>query len=139
MINKRSMKAIVLSLLLLGGVWLLASSGGPAPETAQRQDALQAMAPGGSGSGAIGETDRPTISRPTVVNLGDIPAGVYDPNNQYDRWRRGEIDLEEELAAFSAAESAELRRALQLAPSSAVQQMRRRPPALQRPGGRRSL
>ena len=32
---------------------------------------------------------------PTTVDLRTIPAGVYDPNNQFDRWQRGEIDLTE--------------------------------------------
>ena len=32
---------------------------------------------------------------PVVVNLSDIPANVYDPNNLYDRWLRGEVDLRE--------------------------------------------
>ncbi len=44
--------------------------------------------------GAVDQAPREGPVRPVVVDLRDIPAGVYDPNNQYDRWRRGEIRLE---------------------------------------------
>ncbi len=33
--------------------------------------------------------------QPVVVNLKDIAPGVYDPDNMYDRWLRGEIDPRE--------------------------------------------
>ncbi len=44
--------------------------------------------------GAVDQAPQEGPVRPVVVDLRDIPAGVYDPNNQYDRWRRGEIRLE---------------------------------------------
>jgi hypothetical protein len=39
-----------------------------------------------------------SMVEPTTVDQ-DHPAGVYDPNNQYDRWQRGEIDLTENRAS----------------------------------------
>ncbi|GAB4581727.1 MAG: hypothetical protein Fur0022_44770 [Anaerolineales bacterium] len=33
--------------------------------------------------------------QPVVVNLRDIPEGVYDPDNKYEQWLRGEIDPRE--------------------------------------------
>ncbi|MCB8950256.1 MAG: hypothetical protein H6653_19795, partial [Ardenticatenaceae bacterium] len=87
-----------LFLLLFGGIWLLSLTSGPSPESLQRQQAIQAFAPVDIGNrDSIGEVVETSISFPTTVNLADIPAGVYDPNNQYDRWQRGEIDLEEEF------------------------------------------
>ena len=54
MFSRRPVKAMVLFLLLFAGILLLAVAGGPAPETAQRQGALQALAPFGTGRRAIG-------------------------------------------------------------------------------------
>ena len=42
------------------------------------------------------ESDTPPggISYPVSVNLQDIAPNQYDPNNQYDRWQRGETQLD---------------------------------------------
>lgn len=87
-----------LLLLLIAGIWLLSMASGPSPETLERQLAVQAFAPVDIGNrDGVGEVVEQSLSFPTVVNLADVPAGVYDPNNQYDRWQRGEIDLVEEF------------------------------------------
>jgi hypothetical protein len=67
------------------------------------QRALQSVAPAGVGPGAAvplapDETAVLVLEavEPVNVEMSDVPAGVLDPNNQYDRWLRGEIDMESE-------------------------------------------
>ncbi|NUM47604.1 MAG: hypothetical protein HUU38_23115, partial [Anaerolineales bacterium] len=53
-------------------------------------------APAGTSSGnttAQVNTEAPIA--PVVVDLKDVPAGVYDPDNKYEQWLRGEIDPRE--------------------------------------------
>jgi hypothetical protein len=109
--------------VLGAGLWLFFAPGpGPAPESAARQQALLALAPAGADRAAAPAAAAGEKVEPVVVNLADVPAGVYDPNNQYDRWQRGEIDLEEREAIVSEAELATMRdAALRLAPSDQVQ------------------
>ena len=57
------------------------------------------MAPIGAGLPVSGSTDRTTTASQnpntpvtsSLINLQDLPAGETDPNNQYDRFMRGEI------------------------------------------------
>ncbi len=118
----RKLLRVVLPLFVLaGGVWFIARSAEPASETVARQEAIQALAPAASGSNRGVRPDGQTSS-PIVVNLSDIPANVYDPDNQLDRWRRGEIDLDEADGIRSAAEMAALRQAaLNLPPMTSAQ------------------
>jgi hypothetical protein len=124
MLSARSFRVFVIAVVLVGGLWLLASAaGGPAPESVSRQSALQAFAPlqdRAFQDGPSGPTRE--IVSPVTVNLRDIPPGVFDPNNQLDRWRRGEIDLAEMDGIVSAAEMQAMKDAsLKLAPSRNVQ------------------
>ena len=95
----------LLAALMLGGVWLLSRSAGVGPETAQR-DALvrQMAAPAGArdSAGAAGDMAYEPIT-PVVVNMRDVPEGVYTPNNTYDLWRNGLIDLDENESRVSQA------------------------------------
>jgi hypothetical protein len=104
---RRSLAVASLCLLLLAGVWLLSRPAQLQPETVARQQAmqraLQSVAPAGVGPGAAvplapDETAVLVLEavEPVNVEMSDVPAGVLDPNNQYDRWLRGEIDLESE-------------------------------------------
>lgn len=95
---------LVLVLAILGTALLFMRSG-PTTETVARQQALQSFAPvGASNDNADAQPAAGTEQvSPIVVNLADIPANVYDPNNQYDRWQRGEIDLAEHEGIVSAA------------------------------------
>ena len=57
---------------------------------------VQQAAPGGRpGRAERGASAGTIVAEPSVADLSAIPAGVYDPNNQLDRWKRGEIDLTE--------------------------------------------
>jgi len=120
MFSSRLARFLVIAALFASGVWLLlAAPRGPAPESASRQQALQAFAPAPASvesSAAVGVAQGKVP--PVVVNLRDIPAGVYDPNNQLDRWRRGEIDLDEREGMRSAAELAQLKQASARLPAS---------------------
>lgn len=91
--------------LLVVGVFLLVRTTGLSAEATARQEALSALGPVGVArdgdkdvslsTSAVEEAPETQAVSPVAVNLSDIPVGVYDPNNQYDRWQRGEIDLEE--------------------------------------------
>ncbi len=117
---------IVLPLLILAaGVWLVGLSANPAPETASRQEAIQAFAPASNGIVETGDFAIPTsqIAEPVSVNLRDVPAGELDPNNQLHRWQRGEIDLVEQDGILGAAQVAKLQaEAAELLPSLAIQE-----------------
>lgn len=115
-------------LVLAGGIYFLMLVAGPTAESVSRQQAIEAY---GASNGNRVNPERVTAEqvvstqtvRPTVVNLKDIPAGVYDPNNQLDRWKRGEIDLDEKESIVSEAEVMRLRaEAARLQPSVNVQQ-----------------
>ena len=110
-------------MLLIAGVWLAGRRAGPAPESVSRQDVVLRAAPGGRAQVDPNAAPLPDMSivEPVVVDLRTIPAGVYDPNNQYDRWQRGEIDLTENESIVSEAEAAALREeALRLPPSANI-------------------
>jgi hypothetical protein len=108
-------------LTLLAGVWLIFRAASPAPETVERQQAVQAFAPVSVERDFAAEVFSTGYASPTVVNLRDIPAGVYDPDNQLDRWRRGEIDLNEADGIRSDVELAAMREAsARLAPSRSI-------------------
>ncbi|MCL4267672.1 MAG: hypothetical protein KJ069_31155, partial [Anaerolineae bacterium] len=122
--NRRQLLPLGLLLLLLTlGVWLIASPSRLQSEGQTRFTAVRAMAAAGVPS--VGSTGQPVSLEaitPVVVNLGDIPPNVYDPNNLYDRWLRGEADLDENEYRVSPQEVAALQQeALALAPSTAVQ------------------
>ncbi len=115
-------RVILVAAVLVFGAWLLSFSSGPGAETAVRQQAIQSFAPAGAEQAMDTQAVQTGASRPVTVNLRDIPAGVRDNNSQLDRWRRGEIDLNEVEGIRGAAEMAAMQaRALELAPSANVQ------------------
>lgn len=116
--------SLVMVVVLLG-VWFVVKPSSPQPDSATHQQALrQSLAPYGAASNAAEQSDFAYEAiTPVVVNMADIPANEYDPNNMYDRWLRGEIDLDENEGRISEAELAALQdAALKLKPDSAVQQ-----------------
>ena len=126
MFSKRATTFLRVSLvvvLLIAGVWLVGRQVAPAAESAARQDAVLQAAPGGRAQVDPNAPPLPEMFmvEPTTVDLRTIPAGVYDPNNQFDRWQRGEIDLTENESIVSEARAAELREeALRLPPSANI-------------------
>lgn len=95
---------------ILLGLWLVFRSSGPVPESVARQRAIQAFAPSGVPSDE-GGTAVPSaqLSLPVTINLSDIPAGVFDPDNQLSRWNQGEIDIFENDGIISRVEQHALR------------------------------
>ena len=108
MFHSKFARTTVLLFLIAAGFWLLVNTSvGPSSESPGRQAAVQRMA----SNGASSQIDTSSGSGqgfaiPVEVNLQDIPANVYDPNNQYDRWQRGEIDLIEQDGIISQEERA---------------------------------
>jgi hypothetical protein len=116
-------RILLVAVFIVAGVWLVARASSPAAESLARVNAVQMAAPGPHIGSAPGAEQLPelTVASPTVVDLNTIPAGVFDPNNQLDRWKRGEIDLTEDEAIRPAAEMAALREAaLKLPPSGNI-------------------
>ncbi len=123
MFGRKATRFSLLIGFILAGAWLLARPSGPAPETALRQQSLrQALAPAVRGAPGVAQPVTLEPITPVVIRAADIPANVYDTNNQYARWLRGEIDLDEWEYRRSRAEVAALQaEAQRLAPSAAVQ------------------
>ncbi|MCA9971171.1 MAG: hypothetical protein KC425_13190 [Anaerolineales bacterium] len=99
--------------LFVLGVFSLSQGASLRPETAARQQAISAMAPIGIEREGAADEAVPAAGTvaPMSVNLADVPVGEYDPFNQFDRWQRGELDLQELDGIRSAAELAALRAA----------------------------
>jgi hypothetical protein len=116
---------IVIVVLVLGAL----SIGRPAklqPESPLRQQVLhQIFSP--PSANTIQTNSNPLSNdpiSPVTVNLADIPTNEYDGNSQYDRWLRGEIDLDEREGIRSEFEIANLRAAaMKLAPDERVQRI----------------
>ena len=114
-------RIIVIAALVVAGLWLALRSVNPAAESAARLNAVQLAAPGarvGPGPNAEQLPDI-VVAQATTADLSAIPAGVYDPDNQFDRWQRGEIDLHEDESIRPAAEIAAMRKASERLPASA--------------------
>ena len=123
MFSSRFARMTLLGVVVLAGLWLLARGTQPAAEGVAHERAMMAYAPvtGVRLAGQSPGEPQAGAVQPVEVNLRDIPAGVFDPNNQLDRWRRGEIDLDESEGILTAAEMIELRaQSMDLAPSSNV-------------------
>lgn len=105
---KTFLRVCLLMLVGVVGILFFTLQAQPGAESVARQQAIQAFAP--AGDRIASDVEQPNLqSSPVSVNLKDIPAGVYDPNNQRDRWLRGEIDLDELDGIRSVAELAVLR------------------------------
>ncbi len=138
MFSSKLSRVIIVIAVLLAGVWLLlAAPTGPGAETIVRQEALQ----GAALFGQVG-TDRQISGNelaapaqdkvdPVIVDLAAIEPGIYDENNQYDRWQNGELDLDEQDGIISDLERiARQEESAKLPPSEAVQQAFPAPAAL---------
>lgn len=121
-LGTRLVRVALIVAVLMAGVWLAVRAAGPGPESAARQDAILSAAPGRPTGRATGAAvPERVVANPATADLRAIPAGVYDPNNQLDRWKRGEIDIEENEGIVSRARLAAMRQAsLSLKPSGNV-------------------
>ena len=118
MVSKIGRIVVVIGLILVG-TWLTIRSASPAAESSARVAAIRQAAPASRiGSSSAGQVSDMVVAEPRTVDLRSIPAGVYDPDNQYDRWQRGEIDLLENEGILSAAEMAKLRADSERLPAS---------------------
>ncbi|MBP6786382.1 MAG: Ig-like domain-containing protein [Candidatus Promineofilum sp.] len=113
-------RVLVIVSLVIAGFWLAARSVRPAAEGAARVAAVQMAAPAVrvGQSGDAQQVPDVVVVEATTVDVSAIPAGVYDPNNQYDRWQRGEIDLLENENILPDAEIAALRQNSERLPAS---------------------
>ena len=99
--------------VLLTGMWLVSRSAQLGLETSERQDAVRQLAASVGVAGAVADADAfYSISQqavePVTVNMSVVPAGIPDPNNMYERWLAGELDLDNEYL-LTQAELAQLR------------------------------
>jgi hypothetical protein len=120
--SRKSIGLITLLVLFLGGIWLLNQQITLTPEGVNRQQAIQMLNPNGSALSNNAPAAYRTTAEPITVNLSEIPPNVYDPSNQFDRWQRGEIDLDEGDSIVTEAEIAKLQAAaLQLEANPRIQ------------------
>ena len=113
MTPKRAFRFVVLAAVLVVGAWFAFSTAGrPGP---------QAFSLSGSASGNAGGAPAGNTASPVVVRLKDVPPGQLDPNNQFDRWQRGEIEIERSESIIDRARMEDLKvAAMDLAPSTNV-------------------
>ena len=82
---KKATRVLVIVGLIVAGLWLAARSVRPAAESTARLSAVQQAAPAmrvGQSANAEQVPDAVLVEA-TSVDVSAIPAGVYDPNNQY--------------------------------------------------------
>ncbi len=123
MLTKRVIGVVLVMFVAALGAWLLRSPVALTPESASGQQARQeAAAPGRpvkwSGQHPEGVVDlgggtyRIEPVSPTTVNVAALPRGANWENGLYQRWLRGEVDLDENEggnpAALAAAQAASL-------------------------------
>jgi hypothetical protein len=115
MISKRIVQAAMLALLLVGGLWLLRQPGNLQPESVRRVTALRALSTGGQtgqpGQVITGQTITYDPVNPAVVDFTAVDPHAPHSDGMYERWLRGEIDLDEMESIVSAAEIAALQEA----------------------------
>ena len=100
----RKISRFALLFLFIGaGIWLVLRASTLTRETVTRQDAIQALAPGRQGSGAVAATDTSQditiikgapVAPAAVVNMMDVPSGPAAVDRLYDAYLQGEADLE---------------------------------------------
>lgn len=123
MLFRRLLRVILPIIVLTIGFWLLLRPATISPENLTHHYAMQSVAPVQPNRPGNPWSGNQQTADPVSVHLGQISPGVYDPNNQLDRWLRGEIDLEENNGMAGEAVLAALRQnALQLESNPAIQQ-----------------
>ena len=112
--------ALPAAILFIGSI-LIGRSTSLTVEDPSRLDTVRMLAPSLSETLPDYTAFADQVASPITVNLGEIEPGQHDPNSMYDRWLRGEIDLEESASLHTPAEMAALREeALKLEPDPQV-------------------
>jgi hypothetical protein len=112
---KSMKKSLIVLVILLAGVLLLQLPANLQPETGFRQRVLrQSFAPSFSnfnladGTSVEGAAYFYDPVYPLVVDFAEVDPNAEHIDSMYERWLRGEIDLDENESILSAAEVAEL-------------------------------
>ncbi len=116
MFGKKITRIFMIISVLALGIWLAARPVQVPAETALRQQAMRSLAPGGSSSseGAAAATGQRIVYPPAAaatVDFATVDQNAPHGDSMYDRWLRGEIDLDENESILSAAEVAALQEA----------------------------
>ncbi|MBE2199715.1 MAG: hypothetical protein IAE79_13960 [Anaerolinea sp.] len=116
MFGKKMIRIFMITSVLALGIWLAARPVQVPAETALRQQAMRSLAPGGSSSseGDADATGQRVVYPPAAaatVDFATVDQNAPHGDSMYDRWLRGEIDLDENESILSAAEVAALQEA----------------------------
>ena len=100
MFNHRFSRIVIFFLLVGFGVWLVTRPVAPSPETAARSEAVRALGPVGVNNPApAAPADKLgfdyAVAVPVSVNLLDVPQGGRAIDPVLEKYRKGEIDLNE--------------------------------------------
>ncbi len=121
--NKRIFRIVIVALVLIGGTWLLFQRPELAPDTVERQQALQmALAPrapglsrqqaAGTSSAAENDFTGMTLSgepvAPVSVDIMNLPQSSADALSMKEAWKAGLLDLEGLEGPYSELELAAL-------------------------------
>ena len=123
----RLVRVLLLFVILTFGVWLLGRSGGLQPEGLSRLQALSNLSSAVSSPAAqddveVGKSVVHEPVSPAVVDFSDVVIDTDSADSMYERWLRGEIDLDEKDSIVSEAEMAlMIEKALAQEPDDGVQ------------------
>ena len=123
MTPRKAVRIAVPLLLLALGIFAIFNAVRPGQETVARQEALRELAPDADRdiSQYPPQPEKYDPISPVTVNMLDVPIGVYVENNQYERWLRGEIDIENESRVSEAAAARLQAEAMKMSPNNSVQ------------------
>ena len=110
--SRKTWRLFSLLVFTISGIILLSYQASPRSETLTRQEIVrQAFSPNDFQSTLIHNDLAPTtgdVVVPITVNLADVPHTVENPTSLYNRWLRGEIDLDKEEGILDEVEIARL-------------------------------
>ncbi len=103
MFSSKIVRIALLVVFAIGGLWLISRPSNLTPETANRQQAQLALAPGaqrgGNGSNAVvadvnGEAVHGSPVTPAEVDVREIPSRASDVDELYEEYINGRVDIE---------------------------------------------
>lgn len=136
---QKYVRIIMLVVVVVLGLVLLVRPSQLQPETRSRFIALQSLAPGGdpaADAAEAGQTGQLVVYdavTPAVTNFADVDPNAPHGDSMYDRWLRGEIDLDENDGIRSEVELAALREAAMRMGETAGVQIAQSGPGLRAP------